>query len=55
MADAFWWRDCWVLLAEAARATTGLTIGPTTTNPYLRHPFQTLSAIATLQDLAALG
>ncbi len=52
VADAFWWRDCWVLLAEAARATTRLTVGPTTTNPYLRHPFQTLSAIATLQDLA---
>ncbi|HYU20305.1 MAG TPA: LLM class flavin-dependent oxidoreductase [Chloroflexota bacterium] len=52
VADAFWWRDTWVLLAEAARATTRLTIGPTTTNPYLRHPFHTLSGIATLQELA---
>src|SRR6266542_1068576 len=24
VADAFWWRDTWLLLAEAARATTSL-------------------------------
>jgi 5,10-methylenetetrahydromethanopterin reductase len=52
VADAFWWRDTWVLLAEAARATSRLAIGPLVTNPYLRHPFHTVSAVATLQELA---
>ena len=52
LADAFWWRDVWMLLAEAARATTTLEIGPVVTNPYLRHPFHTVAALATLQDLA---
>jgi 5,10-methylenetetrahydromethanopterin reductase len=52
VADAFWWRDSWMLLAEAARATSTLTIGPLVTNPYLRHPFHTVSALATLQELA---
>lgn len=52
LPDAFWWRDTWLLLAEAARSTEHLPIGPLVTNPYTRHPFQTLAAIATLQDLA---
>jgi 5,10-methylenetetrahydromethanopterin reductase len=50
--DAFWWRDTWVLLAEAARATKRIEIGPLVTNPYTRHPFQTVAALATIQDLA---
>lgn len=50
--DAFWWRDAWLLAAEAARATTRLTVGPLVTNPYLRHPFHTLAAVATLQEIA---
>ena len=52
LPDAFWWRDTWLLLAEAARATTRLEIGPMVTNPYLRHPFHTVAAVASLQDLA---
>jgi 5,10-methylenetetrahydromethanopterin reductase len=52
LPDAFWWRDSWVLLAEVARATSRIEIGPMVTNPYLRHPFQTVAAVATLQDLA---
>jgi alkanesulfonate monooxygenase SsuD/methylene tetrahydromethanopterin reductase-like flavin-dependent oxidoreductase (luciferase family) len=50
--DAFWWRDSWLLAAEAARATSTLRIGPLVTNPYLRHPFHTVAAVATLQELA---
>jgi 5,10-methylenetetrahydromethanopterin reductase len=50
--DAFWWRDSWMLLAEAARVTERVEIGPMVTNPYLRHPFHTIAAVATLQDLA---
>ncbi len=50
--DAFWWRDTWVLAAEAARVTERLAFGPVVTNPYLRHPFVTVAAIATLQERA---
>jgi 5,10-methylenetetrahydromethanopterin reductase len=50
--DAFWWRDGWLLLAEAARATQRIELGPMVTNPYLRHPFHTVAAVASLQDLA---
>jgi 5,10-methylenetetrahydromethanopterin reductase len=52
LPDAFWWRDTWILAAEAARVTRHLAVGPVVTNPYTRHPFVTLAAIATLQDLA---
>lgn len=50
--DAFWWRDSWMLLAEAARVTERIALGPMVTNPYLRHPFHTVAALATLQDIA---
>ncbi len=52
LPDAFWWRDTWLLLAEAARVTERVEIGPLVTNPYLRHPFHTVAALASLQDLA---
>src|SRR5437763_13402278 len=52
LPDAFWWRDTWMLLAEAARATERIEIGPMVTNPYLRHPFHTVAAVASLQDMA---
>ena len=51
-ADAFWWRDVWMVLGEVARATTTIQIGPGMTNPYLRHPFHTVAALATLQEIA---
>src|SRR5215207_7274907 len=50
--DAFWWRDSWMLLAEAARVTERVQLGPMVTNPYLRHPFHTVAATASLQDVA---
>jgi len=50
--DAFWWRDTWLLLAAAARVTRRIALGPVVTNPYLRHPFHTVAALASLQDLA---
>lgn len=52
LPDAFWWSDTWLLTGEALRATTTLSIGPVVTNPYLRHPFHTLAAVATLQEIA---
>ncbi|MGI9643902.1 MAG: LLM class flavin-dependent oxidoreductase [Ilumatobacteraceae bacterium] len=51
-ADAFWWRDVWMQLTAVAAATETVGIGPAMTNPYLRHPFHTVSALATLQELA---
>ncbi len=51
LPDAFWWRDCWLLLAEAGRATRRIMLGPVVTNPYLRHPFHTVAALASLQEL----
>jgi len=48
--DAFWRRDTWILILEAARATKRIAIGPLVTNPYLRHPLQTISSLATVQD-----
>src|SRR5947207_2969974 len=51
LPDAFWWRDTWLLLAEAARATRRIAVGPVVTNPYLRHAFHTAAALASLQDM----
>ncbi len=52
VADAFWWRDVWMLLAAVASATERIEIGPAMTNPYLRHRFHAASALATLQEMA---
>lgn len=52
LADAFWWRDVWMALSQVAAATTSIEIGPAMTNAYLRHPFHTAAALATLQELA---
>jgi 5,10-methylenetetrahydromethanopterin reductase len=51
LPDAFWWRDVWVQLTAAAQATRSLRLGPVVTNPYLRHPFHTVAAVATLQGI----
>jgi len=51
-ADAFWWRDVWMALTHVAAATSTIHIGPAMTNAYLRHPFHTVSALATLQEQA---
>lgn len=51
-ADAFWWRDVWILLSAAARATSEIEIGPAMTNAYMRHRFHTASSLATLHELA---
>lgn len=43
-------RDVYVTLAAIAAATTSLQLGPGITNPYTRHPAQTASAIASLDE-----
>ena len=52
VADAFWWRDVWLLLGKVASATERIELGPAMTNPYMRHRFCTASALATLQEMA---
>jgi 5,10-methylenetetrahydromethanopterin reductase len=52
VADAFWWRDAWMMLGRIADATTRIEVGPAMTNPYLRHRFHTVAALATLAELA---
>ena len=52
VADAFWWRDVWMLLGRVAAATERIELGPAMTNPYMRHRFHTASALATLQEMA---
>lgn len=52
VADAFWWRDAWMLLGEVAAATERIELGPAMTNPYMRHRFHTAAALATLQERA---
>ncbi len=52
VADAFWWRDVWMLLDRVADATERIELGPAMTNPYMRHRFHTAAALATLQEMA---
>lgn len=51
LPDAFGWRDVWMMLTAAAPETDRVRIGPGLTNPYTRHPFVTLAALATLGEL----
>ena len=50
LPDAFWWRDTWMLALDAARATRHIRVGPVVTNPFMRHPFHTIAATATLHE-----
>ncbi len=45
-------RDVYVTLSAVAAATTRMPIGPGITNPFVRHPGATASAIATLDELS---
>lgn len=44
--------DVWMMLAESARLTSTIEIGPGVAIPSLRHPMVTAAAIATLAQLA---
>ncbi|RUA24852.1 MAG: hypothetical protein DSY73_03005 [Actinobacteria bacterium] len=46
-------RDVYVTLAAIALATDHIQLGPGITNPYVRHPGVTATAIATLDELSA--
>ncbi len=45
-------RDVYITLAAVAGATERIPIGPGITNPFVRHPGATASAIATLDELS---
>lgn len=45
-------RDVYVALAAIATATDRIKLGPGVTNPYVRHPAATATAIATLDELS---
>jgi 5,10-methylenetetrahydromethanopterin reductase len=45
-------RDVWVVLAEIARSTTSIGVGPAVIVPSLRHVVVSANAIATLEELA---
>jgi 5,10-methylenetetrahydromethanopterin reductase len=45
-------RDVYVALAAVAAATERVAIGPGITNPFVRHPGATASAIATVDELS---
>lgn len=44
-------RDVYVTMAAIGAATSRLEIGPGITNPYTRHPAQTASAVASLDEM----
>jgi 5,10-methylenetetrahydromethanopterin reductase len=52
ISDNSTWRDTWILTAAAAGVTDEILLGPGVTNPYLRHPFHTAAALATIHELS---
>ena len=46
------WRDVYASLATVAKATDGVRIGPSVTNPVTRHPAVTANAICTIDELS---
>lgn len=52
LSDLSSWRDVWMMTALASQATEQIRLGPGVTNPFLRHPFHTLAALATLHELS---
>ena len=51
VSDNSSWRDVWMMATIAAQVTDSILIGPGVTNPFLRHRFHTISALATLHGL----
>ncbi len=50
--DVVWWRPVWPILALVAQATERVLVGPDVTNPYIRHPADTASCIAAIDELS---
>ena len=50
--DRATWRDAWMMAGMVAEATEPIRVGPGVTNPFLRHAFHTVAALATLHDIS---
>jgi 5,10-methylenetetrahydromethanopterin reductase len=50
--DIVWWRPVWPILTLVAEHTERVLVGPDVTHPYLRHPAETASCIAGLDELS---
>lgn len=50
--DVVWWRPVWPILTLIAEHTERVHVGPDVTHPYLRHPVDTASCIAALDELS---
>jgi 5,10-methylenetetrahydromethanopterin reductase len=52
IADERFYRDVWIQLALCASVTSRVRLGPSVTDPYIRHPALTAAAIATLDEMS---
>ena len=52
VSDNSSWRDTWMMATLAAQVTESIKIGPGVTNPFLRHRYHTVAALATLHELS---
>lgn len=50
--DVVWWRPVWPILTLIAEHTERVLVGPDVTHPYLRHPADTATCIAALDELS---
>lgn len=50
--DIVWWRPVWPILTLIAEHTERVLVGPDVTHPYLRHPADTASCVAALDELS---
>jgi len=50
--DVVWWRPVWLILTLIAEHTERVLVGPDVTHPYLRHPADTATCIAALDELS---
>lgn len=50
--DIVWWRPVWPILTLLAASTERVLVGPDVTHPYLRHPVDTATNVAALDELS---
>jgi 5,10-methylenetetrahydromethanopterin reductase len=50
--DIVWWRPVWPILTLLAASTERILVGPDVTHPYLRHPVDTATNVAGLDELS---
>jgi 5,10-methylenetetrahydromethanopterin reductase len=50
--DEIYHKDCWIIMATAARETKRIVMGPAVTHIYLRDPTHIAQMLATLSELS---